>query len=243
MKNIYNAAKKTIALTTAVTTLSAYTPVVASDLGRDLDFDDSRATSEKVVGLEFSGNFYMKNISDIFTGKVKVGGKTLSLSYQEPTKVQGSSNDGIESLVKFNDGTIKASLPLLTKGDVNYIGVINHQYTSGQQGPQFYENVINAAKGDKESQKSVTPYVVGAVLVAGGIAALALGGGGSSNDTPATTDTTTEDTGSKKKDTKKDSGSDNSGDTTSSTPKTTPSNDTEDNSGDSGNDDESGGDI
>lgn len=89
-------------------------------------------------------------------------------------------------MVTIGDGMAQTELPLLTFGDkVRYPGLLyNHN------GEQFSDMLLAAAQGDETSQTKIWTYVLGGVVLVGGIVALA-SSGDDDNDDPVVQEETT----------------------------------------------------
>lgn len=152
--------------------LSTVQPVAGFDLRR---FE--QADRQQMVGISFSG--------------------TLDFSRCQINAFSAQSLDGIgphvnsgNGLVTARDGRVQVDLPLLTYGeDIAYPGIFYNHH-----GEQFYRQVLNSYEGYEDSETNYWPYIIGSVVIIGGVVALAVALNDSdddSSDPPATTTTAT----------------------------------------------------
>ena len=153
--------------------LSTVQPVAGLDLQQF-----QRTDRQQTVGISFSG--------------------TLDFSRCQLNAFSAQSLDGIgphvnngNGLVTARDGRVQVDLPLLTYGeDIVYPGIFYNHH-----GEQFYRQVLNSYEGYEDAETNYWPYIIGGVVIVGGMVALAVALNDSddddSSDPPATTATTT----------------------------------------------------
>ncbi len=154
------------AVVASMISLSIAQPVLA------FESMDGLTGDVKVYGLSFTGDFSFNKMS------------VNSFAYIPVEGMNGNYNDG--GIVSFSNGIVKTNLPLLTFGDeVRYPGILyNHD------GEQFYNHIAAAAEGSVESQAVIWPYVLGGVVVVGGIAAIIIANNNDNDNTPVKPEST-----------------------------------------------------